>query len=56
VLCAFAFIIFPHFNETVNDWLFDTPMALFEMATGFWLVFKGLSPASMVASTSQQVA
>lgn len=56
VVCAFTFIIFPYFNETVNDWLFDTPLGLFEMATGFWLLFKGLSPASMVESASRQVA
>ena len=35
----------PHFNETVNDWLFDTPLGLFEMALGFWLLFNGLKPS-----------
>ncbi|MBI3660324.1 DUF4386 domain-containing protein [Candidatus Acetothermia bacterium] len=44
VICAFAFIIFPNFNETVNDWWFDTPMGIFEIAIGFWLLFKGLRP------------
>lgn len=44
VLCAFVFLIFPHFNQVVNDYLFDTPMALFELAVSFWLLFKGLSP------------
>lgn len=42
VMCAFAFLVFPAFNKIVNDWLFDTPMGLFEMALGFWLLFKGL--------------
>jgi hypothetical protein len=56
VLCAFAFIVFPHFNETVNDWLFDTPMGLFEMATGFWLLFKGLRPADFAGAASDRVA
>jgi hypothetical protein len=42
VICAFVFLIFPTFNKIVNDWLFDTPMSLFEMALGFWLLFKGL--------------
>ena len=42
VLCAFAFIVFPDFNTVVNDWLFDTPMGLFELALGFWLLFRGL--------------
>src|SRR6266849_1420982 len=40
--CTFVFIIFPGFAELVNLWWFDTPMALFEMATRFWLLFKGL--------------
>lgn len=42
VVCAFAFLIFPHFNEIVNAYAFDLPMALFEMALSFWLLFKGL--------------
>ena len=44
VICAFVFLIFPNFNKIVNDWLFDTPMGLFEMVLGFWLLFKGLKP------------
>jgi hypothetical protein len=44
VLCAFVFLIFPHFNDIVNDWLFDLPMAVFELVLSFWLLFKGLSP------------
>jgi Domain of unknown function (DUF4386) len=45
VLCAFIFLIFPHFNKIVNDYAFDTPMALFELIVSFWLLFKGLKPA-----------
>jgi hypothetical protein len=45
VLCAFIFLIFPHFNKVVNDYIFDTPMALFELIVSFWLLFKGLKPA-----------
>ncbi len=44
VLCAFVFLTFPHFNKVVNDYLFDTPMALFELIVSFWLLFKGLKP------------
>lgn len=44
VLCAMVYLIFPDFNKIVNDYLFDTPMALFELAISFWLLFKGLSP------------
>jgi Domain of unknown function (DUF4386) len=42
VICAFIFLIFPHFNKVVNDYWFDSPMAIFEMVLSFWLLFKGL--------------
>jgi hypothetical protein len=44
VVCAFVFLIFPHFNKIVNDYWFDSPMALFEIVLSFWLLFKGLMP------------
>ncbi len=44
VICAFVFLIFPHFNKIVNDYWFDSPMAIFEMVVSFWLLFKGLRP------------
>jgi len=47
VICAFAFIVFPHFDATVNASWFDVPMVIFEMALGLWLLFKGLSPSGM---------
>ena len=46
VLCAFVFLIFPHFNKVVNDYLFDSPMALFELIVSFWLLCKGLKPVA----------
>ena len=46
VLCAFVFLIFPQFNKVVNDYLFDSPMALFELIVSFWLLFKGLKPVA----------
>ncbi len=46
VLCAFVYLIFPHFNAIVNDYIFDSPMAIFELIVSFWLLFKGLSPQS----------
>ncbi len=46
VLCAFIFLIFPHFNKIVNDWWFDFPMAVFELVLSFWLLFKGLKPVA----------
>jgi len=42
VICAFVFLIFPNFNKTVNDYWFDSPMAIFELVLSFWLLFKGL--------------
>jgi hypothetical protein len=44
VICAFVFLIFPQFNKIVNDYWFDSPMAIFEMVVSFWLLFKGLKP------------
>jgi hypothetical protein len=45
VICAFVFLVFPNFNKVVNDYIFDTPMAIFELVISFWLLFKGLQPA-----------
>jgi len=47
VICAFAFIAFPHFDSTVGLWWFDMPMVIFEIVLGFWLLFRGLSPSRM---------
>jgi len=47
VLCAFVFLIFPRFNRVVNDYLFDTPMAVFELIVSLWLLFKGLKTNSV---------
>ena len=44
VLCAVVYLILPDFNKIVNDYIFDTPMALFELIVSFWLLFKGLKP------------
>ena len=44
VICAFVYLIFPGFNKLVNDYWFDSPMAIFEMVLSFWLLFKGLKP------------
>lgn len=50
--CTFVFIMFPGFTKAVNLWWFDSPMGVFEMATSFWLLFKGLRPATDAASRS----
>lgn len=42
VVCAIVYLIFPHFNKIVNDYIFDSPMALFELIVSVWLLLKGL--------------
>src|SRR5438445_1548808 len=46
VFCAVVYLIFPDFNKIVNDYIFDSPMALFELAVSVWLLIKGLKPAA----------
>jgi len=48
VFCAFAFIVLPDFDATVNAYWFDVPMTLFELELGFWLLFKGLRPTALI--------
>jgi hypothetical protein len=45
--CTFAFIIFPHVTRAINLWWFDSPLALFEMATSLWLLIRGLRPGAI---------
>src|SRR6266516_4404902 len=52
VLCAFIFLIFPHFNKVVNDYIFDTPMSLCDLFVMFWLLFKGIRPAAVADSSA----
>ncbi len=42
VFCAFVYLIFPNYNKIVNDYIFDSPMAVFELIVSFWLLFRGL--------------
>jgi Domain of unknown function (DUF4386) len=46
--CTLVFYIFPNFDKVVNLWWFDMPMGIFDIATSFWLLFKGLTPFRMV--------
>jgi hypothetical protein len=50
VLCAFVFLIFPNFNKIVNDYIFDTPMAIFELVVSLWLLFKGLQSSTIATA------
>jgi len=42
VFCAVVYLIFPDFNKIVNDYIFDSPMAMFELIVSIWLLVKGL--------------
>jgi len=42
--CSLAFIVFPGYSKVVNLWWFDSAMGIFEIATGSWLLFRGLRP------------
>ena len=53
VICAFIFLVFPSFNKVVNDYIFDTPMAIFELVVSVWLLFKGLHPAETPAKSDR---
>ena len=54
--CTFVFIISPGFAKVVNLWWFDSPLAIFEMATSFWLLFKGLRPSGIGEPNQAEVA
>lgn len=41
-ICAVAFLIYPEFQNIINLWLFDLPMAFFDMTLSVWLLTKGL--------------
>src|SRR4051812_1562640 len=43
VVCAFAYLVFPNFGKTVNPYVFDSAMALFELIVGVWLLVRGLN-------------
>lgn len=43
MLCAFANIAVPHFDQIINVWAFDLPIVIFEFLLGAWLLFKGLN-------------
>src|SRR5712671_191353 len=59
VLCALVYLIFPNFNKIVNDYIFDSPMAIFELIVSIWLLFKGIrtpksGEADLVAERSRK--
>jgi hypothetical protein len=50
VFCAIVYLIFPGFNKIVNDYIFDSPMALFELVVSLWLLIKGLGPSRIATA------
>ena len=42
--CAFAFIVFPELEKVVTVNWYGSPIFLFELTVGFWLLIKGLRP------------
>ena len=48
--CTLLLYIFPDFPKLVNLWWFDTPMGLFELSLGVWLLVKGLSEPRATAA------
>lgn len=53
--CTFIFNIFPHFDQIVNLWWFDMPMAIFDIVLSFWLLFKGLQPVEVAESQNDRM-
>jgi hypothetical protein len=51
--CTLGFIISPDIAKHVNLWWFDSGLGLFELATGFWLVIKGLKPEKSTADRAR---
>lgn len=43
VLCTFVYLVSPNFSNVVNAWWFDSPMLIFEIAVGLWLLIRGLA-------------
>ena len=41
VLCAFAYLVYPNFANSVGLSWFDVPMVMFEITVGCWLLYKG---------------
>jgi len=45
--CAFSFIIVPELAKVVTVEIYGSPIFLFELTMGFWLLFKGLRSSGM---------
>ena len=50
VACTLLLYVVPDFPNLVNLWWFDSPMALFELVVGVWLLVKGLAEPRSAAA------
>ena len=48
VFCAIAFMIYPHFTQTISLSYFDMPLVIFEIILGCVLLFRGLGTSMTV--------
>jgi hypothetical protein len=46
--CAFAYLVLPSFGKIVSVNWYEIPIGLFEMATSFWVLARGLRPPETV--------
>jgi len=46
-VCAFAYLVFPAFGNTVSPSWYEIPVAIFELVTSFWLLARGLGPVTL---------
>ena len=44
VICTVIFYVCPKYGDIVSPWLFDLPMASFDIVLSFWLLIRGLRP------------
>lgn len=53
-LCAFVYLTDPAFRQVVNWWWFDSPLGIFDLILGFWLLFRGLRDPGASAATAHR--
>ena len=45
--CAFAYLVLPSFGKIISVTWYEMPIGIFEIATSFWLLVRGLRPPEM---------
>jgi len=49
---AFLYLVFPEFGDAINLYTLDSPMGLYEMVIGVWLLVRGLRSAATISASS----